>query len=67
MKYLKDIMKMIDTVKIVLSYSQRPDWFEQARSQRSFDLTSGLFKAVTNPSIGYKKRGIYQPRLTNNV
>jgi hypothetical protein len=64
MKYLKVVLGMIDTVKIVLSYSQRPDWFEQARSQRSFDMTTGLFKAVTNPSSGYKKRGIYQPRLT---
>ncbi|MEX0881586.1 MAG: hypothetical protein WDZ34_01790 [Candidatus Saccharimonadales bacterium] len=27
-------------------------------------MTSGLFKAVTNPSSGFKKRGIYQPRLT---
>lgn len=55
---------MIDTIKLVVPFSQRPHWYEKARLQFSFDADSGLVKAVANPSSANKKRGIYQPRLT---
>lgn len=57
-------MEMIDTIKIIVSYSQRPDWFDKARLQHHFDVTTGYFKATANPSSANKKLGIYQPRLT---
>lgn len=63
MKYLKDVV-MIDTIKLVMSYSQRPHWVEKSRLYQSLDTTTGVFKAVANPSSAYKKMGIYQPRLT---
>ena len=55
---------MIDTIKIVVPFSQRPHWYNKARLQFQFDADSGLVKAVANPSSAYKKMGIYQPRLT---
>ena len=55
---------MIDTIKIVVPFSQRPHWYSKARLQFQFDADSGLVKAVANPSSAYKKMGIYQPRLT---
>ncbi len=55
---------MIDTIKLVISYSQRPHWVVNARRQHSIDATTGVFKATANPSSGYKKLGVYQPRLT---
>lgn len=57
-------MKMIDTIKIVVSYSKRPDWFDKARLQHHFNVTTGYFKATANPSNANKALGIYQPRLT---
>jgi hypothetical protein len=57
-------MEMIDTIKIAISYSGRPHWVEKARLQQSIDTTTGVFKAVANPSSAYKKMGVYQPRLT---
>jgi len=56
-------MEMIDTIKIIVPYSQRPDWFDKARLQRQFDVTNGYFKATANPSNANKALGIYQPRL----
>ncbi len=55
---------MIDTIKLVVPFSKRPHWYEKARLQHSFDADTGLVKAVANPSSTYKKRGVYQPRLT---
>lgn len=55
---------MIDTIKLVVPFSKRPHWYEKARLQHSFDADTGLVKAVANPSSAYKKRGVYQPRLT---
>lgn len=55
---------MIDTIKLVVPFSKRPHWYEKARLQFSFDTDSGLVKAVANPSSAYRKKGIYQPRLT---
>ena len=55
---------MIDTIKIVIPYSQRPHWVEKAKLYQSLDATTGVFKATANPSTTYKKMGIYQPRLT---
>lgn len=55
---------MIDTIKLVISYDRRPLWVDEARLQQSVDATSGVFKAVANPSSAYKKMKVYQPRLT---
>lgn len=55
---------MIDTIKIVISYTSRPQWVEKARLYQSIDATKGTFKATANPSSVYKKMGVYQPRLT---
>ena len=55
---------MIDTIKIVMPFSQRPHWVEKARLMQSLDTNTGVFKAVANPSSAYKKLGVYQPRLT---
>jgi hypothetical protein len=55
---------MIDTIKIVVGYHSRPHWVEKARLYKEVDTTKGTFKATANPSTGYKKQGIYQPRLT---
>ena len=55
---------MIDTIKIVVGYSKRPHWVEKARLYKEVDTTKSTFKATANPSSAYKKRGIYQPRLT---
>ncbi len=55
---------MIDTIKLVIPFNQRPKWVEEARLQQSVDATKGIFKATANPSSSYKKAGVYQPRLT---
>lgn len=63
MKFLKDVT-MIDTIKIIVSYSERPNWVKKTRLYQSINDTKGVFKATLNPSNIYKKQGIYQPRLT---
>ena len=55
---------MIDTVKILLTYSSQPKWVTEARLFTKLDATKGVFVAYNNPSSSYKKLGIYQPRLT---
>jgi len=55
---------MIDTIKIVVPYTSRPQWVQKARLYQSIDASKETFKATANPSSAYKKMGIYQPRLT---
>lgn len=55
---------MIDTVKILLTYSSQPKWVTEAKLFTNVDATKGVFVAYNNPSTTYKKLGIYQPRLT---
>ena len=55
---------MIDTVKILLTYSSQPKWVTEAKLFTNVDATKGVFVAYNNPSSTYKKLGIYQPRLT---
>ena len=55
---------MIDTVKLIVPFNERPVWIAMFRSLQSIDATSGFFKMNINPSSGYKKSGIYLPRLT---
>lgn len=55
---------MIDTIKLAVGFTSRPEWYRKARLQYSFDTGNGLVKAIANPSTTNKKKGIYQPRLT---
>jgi hypothetical protein len=55
---------MIDTIKLIIPFPNRPKWVDEARLQQGLDTTSGIFKATANPSSVNKKLGIYQPRLT---
>lgn len=55
---------MIDTIKLVISFNERPEWIRKNNLQQSLVTNSGIFKATANPSSSYKKLGVYQPRLT---
>ena len=55
---------MIDTVKILLNYSSRPEWAKDPKLSSHLDISKGVFVAYNNPSTVYKQQGIYQPRLT---
>ena len=55
---------MIDTVKILLTYSGQPKWVKEAILFSNLDANKGVFVAYNNPNVTYKKLGIYQPRLT---
>lgn len=55
---------MIDTVKLVIPFSSRPEWIVRLRQLQTLDATSGVSRTNINPSSSYKKAGIYLPRLT---
>lgn len=55
---------MIDTAKLILSFSKQPDWLPTARLQRVVDPITGRIKAIGNPTTPDKKQGIYKPRAT---
>jgi len=55
---------MIDTVKLVMSYSKPPQWLNDFRKMNILDSTSGVSRININPSSSYKRANIYLPRLT---
>lgn len=55
---------MIDTTKLILHYSEQPDWHHTAHLQRAIDPVTGRIKAIGNPTTADKKQGIYKPRVT---
>lgn len=54
---------MIDTVKIVVPYSERPKWFSGISGDKKINANSGLFTTIVYPSNSYKRSGIYLPQL----
>lgn len=55
---------MIDTVKLIVPFSGRPEWITRFRQLNTLDAASGVSRTNINPSSSYKKAGIYLPRLT---
>jgi len=55
---------MIDTVKLVIAYSQRPEWLNGLETTFKRNVNTGGVTVIINPNKGYKVAGIYQPRLT---
>ena len=52
---------MIDTVKILLTYSSQPKWVTEARLFTNVDAIKACL--AYNNGTTYKKLGIYQPAL----
>lgn len=55
---------MIDTVKLIVPFSERPEWVAGVRQIHSLNANSGVSRTHINPSTSYKIAGIYLPRLT---
>ncbi len=55
---------MIDTIKLVIPFDRRPEWIVRFRQLHTLDTSSGVSRTNINPSKGYKKAGVYQPRMT---
>lgn len=54
---------MIDTIKLVLPFNDRPDWLDGADKNLKKNANSGGVTTTLNPSKGYKVAGIYLPKL----
>jgi hypothetical protein len=54
---------MIDTVKIAVPYSERPEWLDSLRKTTRQHANSGVFTTTIYPSKAYKHKGIYLPKL----
>lgn len=55
---------MIDTIKLVLPFNNRPDWLDGADKKLRKNANNGGVTMTLNPSKGYKAAGIYLPNLT---
>lgn len=55
---------MIDTIKLVLPFDDRPEWLDHADKKLKKNANSGGTTMTLNPSKGYKVAGIYLPNLT---
>jgi len=56
---------MIDTVKMAVSYTERPAWYENVRKDTKYG-NGGVFTAIIQPRYtiqSYKREGIYVPKL----
>lgn len=54
---------MIDTIKLVIPYTQSPEWLNMLETTRKRNANAGSTTTTINPSKGYKMAGVYQPRL----
>ena len=54
---------MIDTVKISIPYTSRPEWLEKASRYAKYHSTSGVFTAIIYPSKSFNVAGLYLPQL----
>lgn len=54
---------MIDTIKLRLSFTNRPDWLSEVAKNIHKDANTGGVTTAINPSQSLKKAGIYLPRL----
>ncbi len=54
---------MIDTIKLVLPFDDRPQWLHGADKTLKKNANSGGITTIINPSKGYKVAGIYLPKL----
>ncbi len=55
---------MIDTIKLMLPFDDRPEWLHYADKKLKKNANSGGVTMTLNPSVGYKVAGIYLPNLT---
>lgn len=54
---------MIDTVRLVLPFNERPEWFGGVDKTMKKDANTGGVATTINPGKSYKMAGIYLPRL----
>lgn len=54
---------MIDTIKLVLPFDERPEWFHEVEKTLKKNANTGGLTTTINPSRSYKAAGIYLPKL----
>jgi len=55
---------MIDTIKLVIPYTERPKWIYKVRQEHALDAARGVSRTNINPGNTYKVLGLYRPRMT---
>ena len=54
---------MIDTIKLAVTYSKRPNWLNRVQASTNRNVTSGVFTAIIDANESYKRIGVYVPKL----
>lgn len=54
---------MIDTVKIAVSYSKRPDWLRRIQASTKRNATTGVVTTIIDANKSYRRIGVYVPTL----
>lgn len=54
---------MIDTIKLAVSYSKRPNWVSRVQASTNRNVTSGVITNIIDANKSYKRTGVYVPKL----